>query len=226
MPYGILRGDGWKKDEQGRKLVSADGKPIIEPNQYLGNSLPDWTGGLSNSFKYKNFSLSFLVDIRSGGQFISGSYRRGYTSGARIETLEGREDYFLHSYIYGESTANLQGGSIHSDAFFENGTPNNVYLTPQSNGSSNAYSESVFDASYVKLREAVIGYNLPSALLKKTFVSNAKVSLSGRNLWNIYKNSPIGIDPESSVTSGNGQGIENGSLPPITSFGLDIKLTF
>jgi len=225
-PYNIIRGTGWKKDEQGRKLVAADGKPLLDENAYLGNSLPDWTGGISNSFKFKNFNLSFLVDIRSGGRFISGSYRRGYTSGARIETLEGREDYFLHSYIYGESAANLTGGYIHKDAYFIDGTPNNKYLTPQSNGSSDAYSESIFDASYVKLRETVVSYNIPSSFLKKSFLSSAKIGVSGRNLWTIYKNTPIGIDPESSVTSGNGQGIENGSLPPMRTFGLDIKLIF
>lgn len=226
QPYNIIRGTGWKRDAQGRKLVSADGKPLLDNNMYLGNSLPDWTGGFGNTFRYKNFNLNFLVDVRKGGRFISGSYRRGYTSGARIETLEGREATFLHSYIYGESSANLTGGFIFKDAFFEDGRPNNKYISAQSNGSSDAYSESIFDASYVKLREAVLSYNVPSSWLKKTFVSGAKIGLSGRNLWTIYKKSPIGIDPESSVTSGNGQGIENGSLPPMVTYGLDIKLTF
>jgi hypothetical protein len=78
----------------------------------------------------------------------------------------------------------------------------------------------------VKLREAVLGYNIPSSILKKSFISNARISVSGRNLWTIHKNSPKGIDPEASVTSGNGQGIEYGSLPPFSTYGIDLRLTF
>jgi outer membrane receptor protein involved in Fe transport len=226
QPYGVIKGAGWKRDAQGRKLVSASGLPIAQPNMVLGNALPDWTGGFSNSLQYKNFGLSFLVDVRKGGDFYSGTYRRSYISGAIANTLPGREDYYLHSYIYGEATANLKGGFIYSDAYFEDGTPNNKYVSPQSNGFSNIDEMQIFDASYVKLREVVLGYSIPAKLLKSSFVSNAKISLSGRNLWTIYKNAPSGIDPEASVTSGNGQGIEYGSLPPFSTYGIDIRLTF
>jgi TonB-linked SusC/RagA family outer membrane protein len=226
QPYGVIRGAGWKRDEQGHKLVSASGLPIAEKNLVLGNALPDWTGGLNNAFRYKDFGLSFLIDIRKGGEFYSGTYRRAYIAGGIANTLPGREDYYLHSYIYGEATANLTGGFIYSDAYTEDGKPNTVYITPQSNGFSNLDEMQIFDASYVKLREAVVSYNVPAAILKKSFISNAKLSLSGRNLWTFYKNAPKGIDPEASVTSGNGQGIEYGSLPPFSTYGIDLRLTF
>ncbi len=226
QPYGVIRGAGWKRDEQGRKLVAESGLPIAEANLILGNAMPDWTGGLNNAFRYKDFTLSFLVDIRKGGSFYSGTYRREYLSGAISSTLPGREDYYLHSYIYGEAKATLQGGFIYSDAYFEDGTPNNVYVSPQSNGFSTLDEMQIFDASYVKLRELVVGYNIPSKLLKSSIISNARISLSGRNLWTMFKKAPPGIDPESSVTSGNGQGIEYGSLPPFSTYGIDIRLTF
>lgn len=226
QPYSVIRGAGWQRDEQGRKLVAASGLPIAQGNLVLGNAMPDWTGGFGNSLRYQNFGLSFLIDVRKGGSFYSGTYRRSYISGAISNTLEGREDYYLHSYIYGESAANLTAGFIYKDAYFEDGTPNNKYITPQSNGFSNLDELQIFDASFVKLREAVISYNLTSPFFKKLKVSNARISLSGRNLWTIYKKAPKGIDPESSVTSGNGQGIEYGSLPPFTTYGLDLRLTF
>ena len=226
QPYGVIRGAGWKRDEQGRKLVAESGLPIAESNLILGNAMPDWTGGLNNAFRYKNFTVSFLMDVRKGGSFYSGTYRREYLSGAISSTMPGREDYYLHSYIYGEAKANLQGGFIYSDAYFENGKPNNVYVSPQSNGFSTLDEMQIFDASYVKLRELVVGYNLPGKMLKKSVISNARISVSGRNLWTMFKNAPPGIDPESSVTSGNGQGIEYGSLPPFTTYGIDIRLTF
>jgi TonB-linked SusC/RagA family outer membrane protein len=226
QPYGIMRGRGWAHDSLGRKLVLATGLPETVASAYLGNSLPDWTGGISNSFRYKNFSISFLIDIRTGGKFYSGTYKREVLSGAVASTLEGREDYYLHSYIYGEAKANLTGGFIYKDAYFDNGSPDNVYVTPQSSGFSANEEMQMFDASYVKLREVVLSYSLPLSLLKNTFISNAKISFSGRNLWTIYKNCAKGIDPESSVTSGNGQGIEQGSLPPYSTYGFNLNLKF
>ena len=222
QPYGIMRGRGWAHDSLGRKLVLATGLPETVASAYLGNSLPDWTGGISNSFRYKNFSISFLIDIRTGGKFYSGTYKREVLSGAVASTLEGRED----SYIYGEAKANLTGGFIYKDAYFDNGSPDNVYVTPQSSGFSANEEMQMFDASYVKLREVVLSYSLPLSLLKNTFISNAKISFSGRNLWTIYKNCAKGIDPESSVTSGNGQGIEQGSLPPYSTYGFNLNLKF
>ena len=225
-PYGSIYGRGWKRDEMGRKLVSPNGLPISEADHYLGNAMPDWTGGISNNLKYKNFALSVLVDIRAGGEFYSGTFRRMHIAGNSASTIEGREDYYLHSYIYGESRDNLTGGYIWEDAYFEEGSPNNKYITPQSTGFPNLDEEQIMDASYVKLREVVLGYSIPALFLKKAFISNATVSVSGRNLWTIHKNAPKGIDPEASVTSGNGQGIEYGSLPPQSTFGVDVQLTF
>lgn len=225
-PYGNIRGRGWKRDEQGRKLVDAAGLPITEPNVFIGNSLPDWTGGLSNTFSYKNMDLSFLLDIRKGGSFYSGTYRRTYIAGNNVQSLEGREAYYLHSYIYGETAGNLRGGYIYEDTFFEDGTPNNRYVSTQSNGFSNVDELQMFDASYIKLREVVLGFAIPKTLFDHPFFSSAKISVSGRNLWTIHKNAPRGIDPEASVTSGNGQGIEYGSLPPAATYGIDLRLTF
>jgi hypothetical protein len=84
----------------------------------------------------------------------------------------------------------------------------------------------VYDASYVKLREVTFGYNIPHRLIKKIKIKNAKISVVGRNLWTIYRNTPQGIDPESGTTSGNGQGIEYGSFLPTRTIGVNVKLVF
>ena len=84
----------------------------------------------------------------------------------------------------------------------------------------------VYDASYVKLREVTLGYNIPHRLIKKIKIKNAKISVVGRNLWTIYRNTPQGIDPESGTTSGNGQGIEYGSFLPTRTLGVNVKLVF
>jgi TonB-linked SusC/RagA family outer membrane protein len=230
QPYGIIRGRGWRKDSLGRKLVAPDGGVLTTPNTYLGNALPDWTGGITNNFKFGNFTLSTLVDVRMGGNFYSGTFKRWTQSGNTAFTLPGREDYYYHTYILGEDPNLTQSGFIFPDTYFENGQPNNKYLNPMSAYQGKGYFANeeleMFDATYVKLREVVLGYNITASWIKKLQLSNARVAVSARNLWTIYKNCPTGIDPEASVTSGNGQGIEYGSMPPTTSYGFNLILTF
>jgi hypothetical protein len=102
------------------------------------------------------------------------------------------------------------------------------YLWPGNVGHwADAYcSEVTYDASFVKLRELSVGYNLPKKLISKLKMSNVRVSLVGRNLWILYQNTPKGIDPEAALNAGNGQGMESGSMPPSTTFGFDIKVAF
>jgi TonB-linked SusC/RagA family outer membrane protein len=230
QPYGIIRGRGWMRDSLGRKLVAADGGVLTTPNTFLGNALPDWTGGITNNFKAGNFTLSFLVDVRKGGNFYSGTFKRWTQTGNTAFTLPGREDYYLHTYILGEDPLKTQSGFRFPDTYFVDGTPNNTWLNPMSAYQGKGYFANeeleMFDATYVKLREVVLGYNLPAKMIRKTPLSNARLSLSARNLWTIYKNCPQGIDPEASVTSGNGQGIEYGSMPPSATYGFNVILTF
>jgi hypothetical protein len=84
----------------------------------------------------------------------------------------------------------------------------------------------IYDASFVKLREIAIGYNLPKKLISKIKMTNARISIVGRNLWTFYQKTPKGLDPEAALNAGNGQGLESGSLPPSTTFGFDIKIAF
>jgi len=83
-----------------------------------------------------------------------------------------------------------------------------------------------YDASYIKLREVVFGYNFPTNLLSATPFTQARLSLVGRNLWIIHRNTPQGVDPEGSTTSGNGQGIEYATFLPTRQIGVNVKLSF
>ena len=129
--------------------------------------------------------------------------------------------------ILGESNTELSGGAVW-DAYFQDGTKNTKFVTPQNYEYARPnYAEFViFDASFIKLREVTMGYTLPANLLKKTFFRTARVSLAGRNLAILHRKTPKGVDPEASSTSGNGQGIENGSLPPNAIYGFNVRLTF
>lgn len=227
MPYGIIRGRAWKRDDQGRKLVDTSGKAIVTDNtEYLGCAEPKWTGSFGSNFKIKNFTVSFLFDAKIGGTLYSGTWSRATTAGVVAETAEGREGYYVSNVILGESSSQATGGYQHPDAYFEDGTQCLLYIKPTNRYAS--YDERcVFDASYIKFRELSVGYNFPKKLFKKLpVIRDLRLAVVGRNLAILHQNTPKGIDPEASSQSGNAQGIEYGAMPPATSVGIDIKLTF
>jgi len=227
-PYAYLRGLGVKRDNQGRMLLE-DGGGLLQKNTDMpfGTASPDWLAGIGNTFSWKGLDLYFLVDIKQGGVMYSGTISRMLTNGMFAETLEGRDDFYLHSVIWGENTSELTGGA-RWDAYFNDGTKNTKFMTPQNYeyARPNFAEFVIYDASFVKLREVSFGYYFPKLLLAKTPFENARISATGRNLWILHSNTPQGIDPEASSTSGNGQGIENGALPPNAIYGINVRLIF
>lgn len=226
-PYGIMRGRVWKTDELGRKLVDDSGKPIVSDNmQEMGCVEPKWTGSFINSFNIFSVSVNFQIDARIGGVLYSGTWNRATTAGVVAATYEGREEYYLSSVILGEDTERATHGfKWKEDVYYEDGTKCEKYVNPRYQFGS-WDSRNVFDASYIKLREVAVGYSIPSRVLKDTPLSAVKVSLVGRNLAILYQNTPKGIDPEAAVSSGNAQGVEYGGMPPVTTFGFDVKISF
>ena len=83
----------------------------------------------------------------------------------------------------------------------------------------------LFDATWVKLREISFGYKLPSSILSKTPFRSASLSLVGRNLWTIHKNTP-NIDPESAYNTSNAQGLELNGYPMTRNVGFNLNLKF
>lgn len=228
-PYGYLRGLGVLRDDQGRMLLEQGGGRLMADNDKpFGTANPDFIASLRNTFTLGNLDLQFLLDYKKGGILYSQSMSRMLVNGVHKETLEtGRDEYYLHSVIWGESSSELTGGAIW-DAYYEDGTPNTRYMSPQSYEYARPnYAEFViYDASFLKIRELAIGYNFSNKLLARTPLKKARLSLIGRNLAILHRNTPLGIDPESSTGSGNAQGMENGGLPPNAIYGLNINLTF
>jgi hypothetical protein len=83
----------------------------------------------------------------------------------------------------------------------------------------------IYDASFIKLRQITFGYSLPRQLLSKTPFQNLTVSFVGRNLAILFKNAD-NIDPESSYTSNNAQGLDYFGMPATRSYGFNLKATF
>ncbi len=247
QPYGSLYGTAYKRNENGEIVVTANGAPDIDPNHhYFGSFQPDWIGGVTNSFSYKNLSLSFLVDAKIGGSIFNGTYATSIYTGVLAETIQGRDEangglpYYFPGDIKSAKPIQLASHSstgpnnekvYHDGVIFDgvnaDGTKNETILSAQNYWKSfrNIAETNIFDASFVKLREMSLGYNLPKHWVKTIQAEAINISLIGRNLWIIHKNTPH-IDPETANNSGNAQGLENLSPPTTRSYGFSVNLTF
>jgi TonB-linked SusC/RagA family outer membrane protein len=233
--YGSITGYDYLY-KNGEKVVGSDGKYVTDGSDsdaVIGNIQADWTAGISNSFRYKNVTLGFLIDIQKGGDVVSYDMAFGNATGLYKETA-GYND--LGNPVR-NSVAN--GGGILLDGVDSDGNTNtqrataNSYANPlgyygasDDDGSEGTFADKgiVYDASYVKLREVTVGYDLPKSIISKTPFSDISFGLYGRNLWIIHKNLPY-ADPEYAASSGNYQGIQNGSMPTTKEYGLNLKIT-
>jgi len=245
-PYGQLFGTAFVRNDAGDIIVKADGTPTISTSkQILGKFTPDWIGGITNSFTYKNINLSVLVDAHVGGKIYSNTNRTGTYTGVLALTLEGRgaENGGLSYYYPGNSTANKAvqisagaiapgGATVYDDGLvfkgvLADGSANSTILPAQQyyKGFTNADEAFVYSATYVKLREIKLGYTLPKQWIKSIGLQSASVSVVGRNLLIIHKEVP-NIDPETAFNTGNGQGLEDLTLPGVRNIGFNINLKF
>ena len=225
-PYGTLYGTGFLRNEDGRLIVNADGTPATDPvNHYFGKFTPDWLGGITNQFRYKDFDLSFLIDIKHGGKLYSGTNATGRGTGVLASTLPGRDaahgglSYTVNSTTYDDG--------ILVDGVNADGSENTKIVSAQQYYKTlyRVNEANVFDASYIKLREVKLGYQLPNHWITKIGFQGASFALVARNLWIIHKNAP-NIDPETAFNTGNAQGLESLQLPTTRSFGFNLNFKF
>ncbi len=240
--FGNMYGKGYKRNENGDIMIDSDGFPMTE-GKLLGNYQPDWVGGLQNIFRYKGLKLSFLLDVRMGGDIYSKSNVFSHRMGNAKETLEGREDWYntheLVSYQDNENNqwswrwAPIQG--VEEKGYVAKGVdvtggPNTVAVDPQEYWSHVASSapiaeEFIYDGSYIKLREVKLGYELPRKILKKSPFNRVFVSIVGRNLAYILKHTED-FDPESSYNTSILQGMESSAFPNSRSYGFNVVFNF
>jgi hypothetical protein len=226
MSYGQLRGTDFVWTD-GKKTVDADGWMLLSDasDVLLGSVLPDWNAGITTIFDYKGVTLSALVDISKGGSLYSTDLKYGLATGLFEETagLNARGTEV-------RVPADEGGGYLYPNTVHEDGSPNTTYIDCYDYYGAFLYdvlptAYHVHDASYVKLREIALGYNLPSKFLANTPLSRVTLSLVGRNLWLIHKNMPY-YDPELSLSAGNIQGFSDGAYPSTRTIGFNITVGF
>jgi hypothetical protein len=237
QPYGTIRGQnfvyydptnpaGKSTGKPSERIVQANGRYQLSTtsNEVIGNPNPDWIGGINNTLKYKNVSLSWLIDVRQGGDVFSLDLFYGLATGLPAETAANND--------LGNPLRNTiaDGGGIIREGVTADGKPNTTRVEAYTYGAYGyRYTPSagfVYDASYVKLREAVLTYSVPESIVNKTKVfKGIDLSLIGRNLWIIHKNLPY-ADPEEIIVSGNLQGYQSGAYPTTRTFAINLKLKF
>ena len=209
---------------------SASGRPIIDPAtgyrqrgpiERLGSVTPDFKVGFDNSFQFKGLSFGFLIDWKHGGSIYSETVGDLRASGLAEETLEGRGE--------GEEFIDEEGVIVEADGTVrDNDVPAESVQGYWDAYYGNSIAEGrIFDASYVKLREVTLGFNLPQSWLDRTPLGQASLTLVGRNLWILHKNVPH-IDPETNLFGAGsaGSGYEFYNVPSTRSLGATLNFTF
>ena len=210
LPYSQVQGFDFRRDANGNVVHDAQGLPLQGPLTNFGTGVAPLTLGLNNSFRYKALGVSFLVDGKFGGYIFSGTNSYAYRRGLAVETLEGRE-------------GGLVGRGVN-----EKGEPNAVNVNPQDYAArvaNNIATPFVYSADFLKLRQIIVDYALPSRLLAGTPFRGASVALVGRNLAILMKRIP-NLDPESTYNNSNAQGLELAGVPATRTLGLNVNLKF
>ena len=208
--FGDIYGQDFVRDAQGRILISEDGIPQ-KNNTYtkLGNSNPIWQMGWNNSFNYKNFNLSFLIDGKFDYQVMS--------------VTQALLDGYGVSKASGDARAN---GGVSINGI----TPSGKAVTTvdaekwytSTAGMGPVSSQYIYDGTVVRLRELTFGYDFN---IKDSFFKKLRVNAVGRNLFYISKKAPF--DPEVTMSTGNSlSGVDIFMMPATRNYGLTLNATF
>lgn len=210
--FGDIYGTTLSRDAQGRIRIDDNGNPIKQSGDLVlvGNSNIKWQLGWNNNLTYENFSLSFLIDGKFGGQVMS--------------VTQSVMDQYGVSKASGD--ARDAGGVKVNGVVASTGTAVTTvdaqkwYSTV--GGREAVSSEYMYSATTVRLREAALGYTVP---VQNSFVKALKFSATGRNLLYFYKKAPF--DPEMTMSTSNGlSGVDVFMLPATRSYGLSLNATF
>ncbi|MBV6880722.1 SusC/RagA family TonB-linked outer membrane protein [Epilithonimonas ginsengisoli] len=220
--WGQLYGTGIKRDASGNAVINEDGLFAYEPNKAFGSVLPEFTGGFFNSFSYKGVTLSASIDFQKGGKFFSLSEQWGSYTGLLEETAATNDRGF------NVRDAVADGGGVHVVGVNATGGAVDTYVEAydyfkQFHGNRIA-EPFIHDASYIKLREVALSYDLPSSIFYGTGINSITLGVVARNPWliSVSKDNKHKQDPsEMSQIYG-----EDGQLPSTRGFGVNFKITF
>ncbi|MCA5006382.1 SusC/RagA family TonB-linked outer membrane protein [Sphingobacterium bovistauri] len=207
----VVWGQGFKKNENGDLLIGDNGLPLLAENLGpIADIMPDWTSGIRNTIRYKDFSLSALVDIRQGGEVMNW-------------------DLYYSTY-YGVSSLTADRGSkmVYQGIRESDGLPNTTEITKDQSYYQNWFAtvdqNYVEDAGFIKLRELTLSYKLPKTWLKRLKIDDVAMSATGRNLW--IKSDFTYKDPEGSLLGSSAPGFYHAVTPNSKGFTVGVNFKF
>jgi len=208
---GDIYVNAYQRDVAGNLVLDDSHIPVkAKEEKKIGNAHPDWMLGWNTNLKYKNFNLSFIVDGKFGGKFISMTEAYLDANGVTRATAVARD-----------------ASGVYVSGVMVNGTPWSGMVNAQSyytgtSGRGGIMEKYVYDATNVRLRQAVLGWSLNLHKWIKT-MTDINLSLVASNLFFFYKKAPG--DPNMTISTGNGtQSVENFQLPLTRSFTFNLKV--
>ena len=231
QPIGVIQTNArWLRNDDGQLILRAgtantgDVRPTFETDvpKSVGNIQPDFTGGFNTSFRYKDFTLSAAFDYVIGGQMVSWTNMWGKGSGLLAETA------VLNDRGKSIREPVQTGGGVHLTGVDKDGNPMDGYI--------DAFyyfyyqyvydqDSTVFNRSYLKMRELALRYNMPKNIVNKIKgISSASVAFVATNPWLIYSAVPH-IDP-SELGGAEYNFLEGGQAVSTRSFGVTLNVTF
>ena len=232
--FGMIYGSKNARSDDGKLLINPDnGLPILADNsEILGNPAPNYTIGWTNTFTFKGFTLSALMDYRDGGKMFSGTAASLLLRG-QLKFSEDREGMRVIPGVYGDPQT-FKAVLDESGKQITNTIPMTAFQYHFSDGfgAYGADETNLYDVTVIRLREITLGYSVPTKFLKKNlpFIGGLRISGSGRNLWfkapNMLKG--LNFDPEvlSSFADSNVQGFDLGAAPSTRRFGVNLSVSF
>ena len=212
-----LYGFAYRRDANGQLLIKANGLPDVTPTLVkVGNALPDWVGSINNTITYKNFSLSALLEYKKGGDVFDVTMRNAIRNGV----LKITENRYQQVIFPGTKIAD--------------GKPNDIpvildhnYYRDNANVFNTVADVILQDASWLRLRNVNMSYELPKKVLVKShFIKGASVGVTVSNifLWTPYS----GYDPGSTAFSAgyNVYGFTGSNIPNYSSVIFNLNLNF
>lgn len=218
--YGAIFGSRFARNDAGQILIDDDGYPLqATTDGVIGDPIPDWLAGINNQFQYKNIGLSFLIDIRQGGDVWCGTCGILDYFGVSEATLIRDQSTVFEGVVESTGQPNTQTVPYSDPTISEN---NNYW---RRYGFGGLGETAIYDGSWVRLREVTLSYSLPEKWIENTFIDGVSLSAFGRNLW-VETDYP-GVDPETNLTGdSNGLGLDYFNQPNTKSYGLNVQLNF
>lgn len=204
--------------------INNDGVINADDRSIIGSAQPDWTGGVTLRFGYKNFDLSMVTFARMGGTLIATYFQNDGTTSGYFGFGTGRSNQFAVDYWTPVNATN-------------------AFPIPNNNDRKQFSSTlGYYDASFIRVRSINLGYTFPKSWTSNIGVESLRVYLSSQNpfiLYSPFVSAGLGIDPEGTGTGGaiNPQGASNGAIrsgtitaglstPPVKSLILGLNIKF